>query len=61
MEERFEAFLDKYNQSVMVKNFIELHKEEILMYKNFKEYFSYGFYIAKKVQVKSDHKKSGTS
>lgn len=61
MEERFEAFLDKYNQSVMVENFIELHKEEILMYKNFKEYFSYGFYIAKKVQAKSDHKKSGTS
>ncbi len=49
MEKRFSAFLEKHNNSEMVRNIVEEHKEEIRKYKKYKDYYSYGFYIAKKV------------
>ena len=33
----------------MAKNIVELNKEEIEIYKKYKDYYSYGFYIAKKI------------
>jgi hypothetical protein len=33
----------------MAKTQVEADKDEIRKYKQFKDYFSYGFYVAKKV------------
>ena len=33
----------------MAKKIVEEHKEEIRKYKKQKDYYSYGFYIAKKI------------
>ena len=49
MEKRFSSFLEKHNNSEMAKNIIVEHKEEIRKYKKYKDYYSYGFYIAKKI------------
>jgi len=49
MEKRFSAFLEKHNNSEMAKNFVELGKEEIRKYQKYKDYYNYGFYIAKKI------------
>ena len=49
MEARFEAFLQKHNHSEMAKAQVEADRDEIEKYKRFKDYFSYGFYVAKKV------------
>ncbi|MBD0399864.1 class I SAM-dependent methyltransferase [Flammeovirga sp. EKP202] len=49
IEDRFEAFLEENNHSEKAKNLVTQEKEEIKMYKQFKDYYSYGFYIAKKV------------
>ena len=49
MEKRLSAFLVKHNSSEMAKNIVELQKEEIALYKKYKDYYSYGFYIAKKI------------
>jgi len=48
IEKRFSAFLEKYNNSEMARNIVEEHKEEIRKYQKYKDYYSYGFYIAKK-------------
>lgn len=49
MEARFEAFLEKHNHSEMAKTQLEADRDEIEKYNRFKDYFSYGFYVAKKV------------
>jgi len=49
MGKRFSAFLEKHNNSEMAKNFVELGKEEIRKYQKYKDYYNYGFYIAKKI------------
>jgi len=49
MEKRFSAFLEDHNNSEMARNIVEEHKEEIRKYKKYKDYYSYGFYIAKKI------------
>jgi ubiquinone/menaquinone biosynthesis C-methylase UbiE len=48
IQKRFNSFLDKHNNSEMAKEIVELEKKEIKLYKKFKDYYSYGFYIAKK-------------
>lgn len=48
MEERFESFLKKHHHSEAAKKIIEAEKDEILKYQTYKDYLSYGFYIAKK-------------
>ncbi len=49
MEKRFSTFLEKHNNSEMARNIVEQHKEEIRKYHKYKDYYSYGFYIAKKI------------
>ncbi len=49
MEKRFDAFLEKHNHSEVVKKMINQTKEEMKMYDKYKDCFSYGFYIAKKI------------
>ena len=52
IEAYFDDFLKKHNNSEAAKNIVENTKEEIRLYKEYKEYFSYGFYIAKKLTNK---------
>ena len=49
IEKRFSAFLQKHNNSEMARNIVEREKEEIRKYLKYKDYYSYGFYIAKKI------------
>ena len=49
MEKRFPAFLEKHNNSEMASNIVKEHKGEIRKYEKYKDYYSYGFYIAKKI------------
>lgn len=48
MELRFPSFLERNNHSEMAKEIVIEHEKEIEMYYRFKEYYSYGFYIARK-------------
>lgn len=48
MQQRFGKFLEKHNGAETVKAFIENEQEEISMYEQYKDYYSYGFYIARK-------------
>lgn len=44
----FSAFLDRHDNTELAKSVVKAYQGEIEMYKSFKEYFSYGFYIAQK-------------
>jgi len=33
----------------MAKNVVELHKGEIALFEKYKDFYSYGFYVAKKI------------
>lgn len=49
MEDRFEAFLKRNNNSELSRKVVDDYKAEIDLYEKFKDYYSYGFYIAKKL------------
>lgn len=49
MEKWFPAFLEKHKNSEMARNIVEEHKDEIRKYQKYKDYYSYGFYIARKI------------
>jgi cyclopropane fatty-acyl-phospholipid synthase-like methyltransferase len=48
MEKRFSTFLERHNNSEMAKDVIKEYKNEIEHYQTYKDYYSYGFYIARK-------------
>lgn len=48
MEARFETFLERHNNSKLSKEVVSEHKKEIDLYQSYKDYYSYGFYIARK-------------
>ncbi len=48
MEDRFEAFLTRHDNSELAQKVVNDYKAEIALYLKFKEYYSYGFYIARK-------------
>lgn len=48
MELRFPSFLERNNHSEMATKIVREHEKEIEMYRQFKEYYSYGFYVARK-------------
>jgi SAM-dependent methyltransferase len=50
IEDRFENFLKRHNHSKTAEKIVENEKKEIQIYRKYKEYLSYGFYIAKKVE-----------
>jgi hypothetical protein len=52
LEERFDDFLKKHDNSEIAKNIVDIEREEIRKYKKYKDYLSYGFYIAKKLPSK---------
>jgi len=49
MEEASKRFLEQYNYSEAAKQFIEFNSHEISIYKKYKEYYGYVFYIGKKI------------
>lgn len=50
MEDRFDEFLTKHNHSVLAQGIVETEKDEIKKYRTYKDYLSYGFYVARKVK-----------
>ncbi len=48
MQERFEVFLKRNDNTELAKKIVEENKTEINLYMKFKDYYSYGFYIAQK-------------
>lgn len=48
LEDRFSNFLSKHHYSEQAKELIELEKLEIKNYLQYKDFYSYGFYIAQK-------------
>ena len=49
MQSRFGAFLERYGNSEQAKAVVEAEKHEIALYEKFRDYYSYGVYMAKKV------------
>ncbi len=49
MKNRFSSFLEKHNNSDLAKSIVEESIDEIKTYEMNKDYFSYGFYVAKKL------------
>lgn len=49
MEVRFENFLKRNGNSELAKKVVKDYKAEIDLYMKFMDYYSYGFYIAKKI------------
>ena len=48
MKARFETFLQRNDNSELARKVVEDHQAEIDLYQEFKDYYSYGFYIARK-------------
>jgi len=48
MQARFENFLKRNNNSELARKVVEDNQAEIDLYQKFKDYYSYGFYIARK-------------
>lgn len=48
LEEGFSAFLERHSNSDAAKAIVEEEKNEIALYKQYSDFYSYGFYIATK-------------
>ena len=49
LKRQFEHFLQRHDHSEMARQVVETYQEEIRMYQKYKAYYSYGFYVAKKI------------
>ena len=49
MENGFDAFLKRNGESVQAKEIVDSEKIEIALYGKYRDYYSYGVYIAKKI------------
>jgi cyclopropane fatty-acyl-phospholipid synthase-like methyltransferase len=50
MEDRFDKFLTKHKNSELAQGIVDTEKDEIRKFRTYKDYLSYGFYIARKVK-----------
>jgi SAM-dependent methyltransferase len=50
LQARFENFLKRNNHSELAKKVVEDNQAEIDLYLEFKDYYSYGFYLARKIE-----------
>jgi len=50
IEDRIDAFLKKHNNSDLAKGIVDAEQNEISKYRTYKDFLSYGFYIARKVK-----------
>ncbi len=49
IENNLNDFLKRHNNSKIARNIVEGEKKEIYLYKKYKDYISYGFYVVKKI------------
>ena len=49
LKNKMPSFLEKHNNSPMAQSIVEESKEEMRLYNKYKDYYSYGFYIANKL------------
>ncbi|MBU0480371.1 MAG: methyltransferase domain-containing protein [Proteobacteria bacterium] len=49
MQDRFEAFLERHGHSERAKAVVDAERHEIALYEKYRDFFSYGVYLAKKV------------
>jgi hypothetical protein len=49
MKSRFDAFLERHGRSDQAKGIVEAEKHEIALYERYRDFYSYGVYIAKKI------------
>jgi hypothetical protein len=49
MQSRFDAFLGRHGRNDQAKAIVEAEKHEIALYEKYRDYYSYGVYIAKKI------------
>ena len=49
MQRRFDAFLERHGRSDQAKGIVEAEKHEIALYEKYRDYYSYGVYIARKI------------
>ncbi len=49
MQSRFDAFLERHGHSDQAKAIVDAERHEIALYERFRNYYSYGVYVAKKV------------
>ena len=49
MQGRFDAFLEQHGHSEQAKAVVQAEQHEIALYEKFRDDYSYGFYVAKKV------------
>lgn len=49
MQNRFDTFLDRHGKSDQAKAIVEAEKYETALYEKYRNYYSYGVYIAKKI------------
>ncbi len=50
MEKSFSSFLEKHKNDPAAEDFIKENIKEIELYNKFKDYYSYGFYIAERIK-----------
>ncbi len=48
LEAHFDPFLTEYNNDKQAQQIVQATKDEISLYKSYKDYYSYGFYVAQK-------------
>ena len=49
IQSRFDAFLERHGHSDQAKAIVDAERHEIALYERFRDYYSYGVYVAKKV------------
>ena len=49
VQSRFDAFLQRHGHSDQAKAVVDAERHEIALYEKFQDYYSYSFYVAKKV------------
>jgi SAM-dependent methyltransferase len=49
MKSRFDAFLERHGRSDQAKGIVEAEKHEMALYERYRDFYSYGVYIAKKI------------
>ena len=49
IQSRFDAFLERHGHSDQAKAIVDAERQEIALYERFRDYYSYGVYVAKKV------------
>ena len=49
LEASFEVFLARHGHSASAEALVEEHRQEIALYRKYRDCYSYGFYVAKRV------------